>query len=37
MRNLETLHPKWDVSIKFFPLELRGSYGRGGGKLLRAS
>lgn len=36
MRGLETLHLKWDVSIKSLPSGLRELYRRGGGKTMRA-
>lgn len=36
MRDLWTLSLKGDVSIKFFPILLRGLYRRGGEKSVRA-
>ena len=37
VRYVGTLGPKWDVFITSLPSELRETYGRGGGEIVRAS
>jgi hypothetical protein len=37
VRDLGTLSPKWDVSIKFLPSELGEPQGRGDGNCVRAT